>query len=87
VKDARPNEFDALMIPGELLNPNALRMDNDALELGRHFSREHKPVAANLTRAQVHQRPIWFGMQLESDRIFSFSTDIKPFPAQVTKPA
>jgi hypothetical protein len=75
VKDARPNEFDVLTIPGELLNPNALRMDNDALELGRHFSREHKPVAANLTRAQVHQRPIWFGTQLESGAMEFFFLD------------
>jgi protease I len=27
VKDARPNEFDALMIPGGLFNPDGLRSD------------------------------------------------------------
>jgi protease I len=38
VKDARPEQFDALMIPGGLFNPDALRMDQNALEFARHFS-------------------------------------------------
>jgi protease I len=46
VKDARPSDFDALMIPGGLFNPDALRSDQNALEFARHFFREHKPVAA-----------------------------------------
>jgi protease I len=45
VKDARPNEFDALMIPGGLFNPDALRSDQNALGFAQHFFREHKPVA------------------------------------------
>ena len=45
LKDARSEEFDALMIPGGLLNPDALRLDQNALEFARHFFREHKPVA------------------------------------------
>src|SRR5438093_10609888 len=45
VKDARPQQFDALMIPGGLLNPDALRLDQSALEFARHFFREHKSVA------------------------------------------
>jgi len=45
VKDARPEEFDALMIPGGLLNPDALRLDQNALEFARHFFGKHKPVA------------------------------------------
>lgn len=44
--DARPEEFDALMIPGGLMNPDALRSNDDALEFTRHFFREGKPVAA-----------------------------------------
>jgi protease I len=43
---ARPDEFDALMIPGGLMNPDALRSNDDALEFTRHFFREGKPVAA-----------------------------------------
>ena len=34
------------MIPGGLMNPDALRLNDDALEFTRHFFREGKPVAA-----------------------------------------
>ena len=44
--EARPEEFDALLIPGGLMNPDALRSNEDALEFTRHFFREGKPVAA-----------------------------------------
>jgi len=44
--EARPEEFNALMIPGGLMNPDALRSNDDALEFTRHFFREGKPVAA-----------------------------------------
>jgi deglycase len=53
VKDARPNEFDALMIPGGLFNPDALRSDQNALEFAQHFFREHKPVAVICHGPQV----------------------------------
>ncbi len=53
VADARPEEFDALMIPGGLLNPDALRSNEDALEFARHFFRESKPVAAICHGPQV----------------------------------
>jgi protease I len=46
VKDARPEEFDALMIPGGLMNPDALRSTEEALDFTRHFFEESKPVAA-----------------------------------------
>lgn len=44
--EARPANFDALMIPGGLLNPDTLRSSEEALEFVRHFFREGKPVAA-----------------------------------------
>ena len=43
---ARPEEFDALMMPGGLMNPDELRATPDALEFTKHFFREGKPVAA-----------------------------------------
>jgi len=43
---ARPEEFDALMIPGGLMNPDQLRSTPEALEFTRHFFQEGKPVAA-----------------------------------------
>src|SRR5204862_7178413 len=44
--NARPEEFDALMIPGGLMNPDQLRSTPEALEFTRHFFQEGKPVAA-----------------------------------------
>src|SRR5437773_3747515 len=46
LEDARPEEFDALMIPGGLMNPDQLRSTPEALEFVRHFFSEGKPVAA-----------------------------------------
>src|SRR5947207_15633806 len=51
--EARPEEFDAHMIPGGLINPHALRSNDDALEFTRHFFREGKPVAAICHGPQV----------------------------------
>jgi protease I len=45
VDQARPEQFDALMIPGGLLNPDAMRTNERALNFARHFFRERKPVA------------------------------------------
>src|SRR5438477_9945408 len=53
VKDARPDEFDALLIPGGLLNPDALRMDKGTREFAAQFFREGKPVAAICHGPQV----------------------------------
>jgi protease I len=44
--EARPEDFDALTIPGGLMNPDQLRSTPEALEFTRHFFREGKPVAA-----------------------------------------
>ena len=46
LKDAKPQDFDALMIPGGLMNPDTLRSAKEALEFVRHFFSEGKPVAA-----------------------------------------
>jgi protease I len=46
LEEARPEEFDALLIPGGLMNPDELRANMDALEFVRHFFNEGKPVAA-----------------------------------------
>ena len=53
VEEARPEEFDALMIPGGLYNPDALRSNEDALGFARHFFTEEKPVAAICHGPQV----------------------------------
>jgi len=43
---AKPEDFDSLMIPGGLMNPDTLRSTPAALEFTKHFFREGKPVAA-----------------------------------------
>ncbi len=46
LKNAHPEEFDALMIPGGLMNPDELRSTEEALDFTRHFFETGKPVAA-----------------------------------------
>jgi protease I len=46
IKDSNPEDYDSLLIPGGVLNPDQLRMDEDALKFVRSFFKEGKPVAA-----------------------------------------
>jgi protease I len=46
VADANPHDYDALVLPGGVMNPDKLRMDMDAVEFVRDFFRHGKPVAA-----------------------------------------
>jgi protease I len=46
VKDARPGDFDALVLPGGVANPDQLRLSHDAIRFIREFAREDKPIAA-----------------------------------------
>jgi protease I len=46
VEDADPEAFGALVLPGGVANPDALRMDEDAVEFVRAFFDADKPVAA-----------------------------------------
>jgi protease I len=46
LEEAPPEDFDALMIPGGLFNPDELRANAEALEFTRHFFGAGKPVAA-----------------------------------------
>lgn len=43
---ARAGDFDALILPGGVRNPDALRTNAKAIELIRDFANEGKPVAA-----------------------------------------
>jgi protease I len=51
--EARPGNFDALLIPGGLYNPDTMRMNPKALDFARHFFREGKPVGAICHGPQV----------------------------------
>lgn len=46
VKEANVDDYDALVLPGGVANPDALRMDEDAVAFVRAFVESRKPVAA-----------------------------------------
>lgn len=46
VRDACPGDFDALVLPGGVANPDNLRMNTTAITFIREFARENKPIAA-----------------------------------------
>ena len=46
LKKAKPEDYDALLLPGGVMNPDKLRRDEKALEFVKHFFDEGKPVAA-----------------------------------------
>jgi protease I len=46
INRANPEEYDALMLPGGVMNPDYLRMNSDAVRFVRHFVDQHKPIAA-----------------------------------------
>lgn len=44
VADADPSEFDALVLPGGVVNADAIRMDEPSIAFARTFFEQHKPV-------------------------------------------
>jgi protease I len=46
VADADPDDYDGLVLPGGVANPDFLRMDKDAVAFVRSFFEAGKPVAA-----------------------------------------
>jgi protease I len=46
IDKAKAEEFDALLLPGGVMNPDELRMDKDVLSFVRSFFDAGKPVAA-----------------------------------------
>jgi protease I len=46
LESADPSEFDALLLPGGVMNPDKLRMNPKAVEFVKHFVDSGKPVAA-----------------------------------------
>ncbi|HEV3153397.1 MAG TPA: type 1 glutamine amidotransferase domain-containing protein [Candidatus Baltobacteraceae bacterium] len=43
---ARPEDFDALLLPGGVVNPDRLRMNKKAMDFVRSFVQAGKPIAA-----------------------------------------
>jgi protease I len=46
LKNANPADYDALMLPGGVMNPDKLRIIPDAVKFVKHFVDEGKPIAA-----------------------------------------
>jgi protease I len=44
--EASPSDYDALVLPGGVMNPDRLRMDDRAVEFVKKFVEQGKPVAA-----------------------------------------
>lgn len=46
IDDANAEDFDGLVLPGGVVNPDALRMNSTAVDFVRDFFKQSKPVAA-----------------------------------------
>jgi protease I len=46
LSQANSDEYDALLLPGGVINPDKLRMQPEAVEFVRHFLNKSKPIAA-----------------------------------------
>lgn len=46
LNDARPDDYDALLLPGGMINPDKLRMIPEAVSFAKSFFDDGKPVAA-----------------------------------------
>jgi protease I len=46
LSDANPDDYDALVLPGGVMNPDKLRQNKDAVAFAFTFLKEGKPVAA-----------------------------------------
>ena len=46
LEEAKPEDYDALVLPGGVLNPDKTRMNKDCIAFAQHFLEQGKPVAA-----------------------------------------
>ena len=46
IDDADPNNYDALVVPGGVLNPDKMRLNEDCVNFAKDFLTSGKPVAA-----------------------------------------
>ena len=46
VADADPSDYDGLVLPGGVINPDALRANDDAVDFVRSFAEANKPIGA-----------------------------------------
>lgn len=53
ISNANASDYDALMLPGGVINPDKLRRNKDAIKFVKHFFEEKKPVAAICHAPQI----------------------------------
>jgi protease I len=46
LSDANPEDYDMLVLPGGVLNPDKLRLNKEAVTFAQHFLEQAKPLAA-----------------------------------------
>ena len=46
IKDANAEDYDMLLIPGGVLNPDTMRTNQDCVRFAQHFIEQGKPLAA-----------------------------------------
>ena len=46
IGDVSASDYDALVLPGGLFNPDALRVNDEAVDFVRDFFKQHKPIAS-----------------------------------------
>ncbi len=46
LSDANPEDYDALLIPGGVINPDKMRINKDCIAFAQHFLEQGKPLAA-----------------------------------------
>jgi len=46
LSDANPEDYDMLILPGGVLNPDKLRLNKEAVSFAQHFLEQAKPLAA-----------------------------------------
>jgi len=46
IKSAKPGQFDGILLPGGVMNPDKLRTDKNVVKFISHFMKNNKPVAA-----------------------------------------
>ncbi len=81
LSDANPDDYDALMIPGGVLNPDKMRMQTDYVDFAKTFMESGKPVAAICHGPQLLiETGLLKGRKMTSYP--SISTDVKNAGAQ-----
>ena len=76
IGQVNPDDFDALILPGGVRNPDALRIHGNVIGLIRDFDRQGKPIAAICHGPWLWSKPICSGAVrlpagLRSGRIFA----------------